>query len=376
MIPLFKPFMHQPAVNEAVCKVLSYREDGSLYCGEGPLVKEFERQFAALLGADPATVVAVNSCSSALALALQLCGVEHPGYWAEGDPFRWEVISTPMTCTATNEAIVNAGGRIVWADIDPHTGIIDPADVARKITPHTKAIMAVNWSGARPESTRLWEAAGHIPIIVDAAHGPFGQLYGTYTAFSFGPIKHLSAGDGGALVLPHSQAARARKLRWHGLSRDSSADFRCEQDIIEPGGKLHMNDINAAIGLANLPHAEWVVARHRLNAEYYHRALAGLPGVRLAPFDPGSSYWLLGLLLEDRDGFQEYMKAHGVAVSRAHRRNDVHPAYTFPNGPLPGVDFFDAHQTNVPCGWWINEQDRAHIAGLIHQWAYSARRAA
>lgn len=362
-IDLFRPFMAQPAVNEAVARVLSYDAEGRLFCGEGPLVKRFEAEFAALIGADPATVVAVNSCSSALALALQLADV------AGG-----EVISSPMTCTATNEAIVNAGARITWADIDPHSGLIDPADVARKVSSWTRAIMAVNWGGARPHEARLWEAAGNIPIIVDAAHGPFGQMYGTYTCFSFGPIKHLSAGDGGALVLPHDQAARARKLRWHGLDRESSADFRCAQTIEEPGHKWHLTDLNAAIGMANLPHAEWVVARHRLNAAYYDRALRGVPGVVTPPADPASAYWCYFLLVEDRDGFQAHMTAKGIATSPVHARNDRHPAYHFPNGPLPGVDHYAAHSVAIPCGWWVDDAAREKVAGAVIEFAYGRAR--
>lgn len=359
MIDLFRPYL-APGVTDAVAKVLSYDQNGRAYIGEGPLVKEFERQFAELVGADPATVVAVNSCSSALALALQLCGV------AGG-----EVISSCMTCTATNEAIVNAGARIVWADCDPRTGLIDPADVARKVSSWTRAIMAVNWAGALAPVLALLH--GDTPVILDAAHGPFVAPDADYTCFSFGPIKHLTCGDGGMLITQQGDAHRARLLRWHGLSRETTADFRCEQDILEPGHKFHMNDINAAIGLANLPHAEWVVARHRQNAEFYCRALQGLSGVTVQPFDPGSSYWLMGLIVDDRDAFQEYMKEHGVATSRAHRRNDVHPAYHFPSGPLPGVDFFDAHQTNIPCGWWIDEPTREHIAGLIVEWSAQRR---
>ncbi len=359
-IDLFRPFVHHSAA-EAVARVLSYDAEGRLFCGEGPLVKRFERQFAALIGADPATVVAVNSCSSALALALKLCGV------GPGD----EVISTPMTCSATTGAIVNTGARIVWGDCHPLTGNLDPVDVVRKVSSRTKAIMAVNWGGTPCEVARLWEAAGNIPIVVDAAHGPFGQLYGTYTCFSYGPIKSLSCGDGGAVVTQAGDANRARLLRWHGLSRESKADFRCEQDITETGFRWHMNDINAAIGLANLPHTEWVVARARLNAEFYHRALRGLPGITLAPFNHGSSYWLMGILVKERDALAAYLTEQGIGNSRAHRRNDDHPAFraVSTGWPLPGVDYFDTHQLNIPNGFWVTEEQRAHIAGHIADWA-------
>lgn len=366
MIDLFRPYMHHGAA-DAVARVLSYDAAGRLYCGEGPLVKQFERGFGALVGADPATVVAVNSCSSALALALQLAGIE------EGD----EVISTPMTCTATSEAIVNTGARIVWADVGPQTGLIDPADVERKRTYRTRAIVAVNWGGRRCDYDQLrtinhkeWRPIGRpLPVIEDAAHGPFVPPGGHYACYSFGPIKHLTCGDGGALITWRGDADRARKLRWHGLDRESTADFRCAQDILEPGHKWHMTDLNAAIGLANLPHVEWVVARHRQNAAYYDRALAGLPGVALPPADPGSSYWCYFLLVEDRADFQAWMASKGIATSPVHRRNDAQPAYHFPSGPLPGVDHYAARNVAIPVGWWLTEQEREYVANAVIAWA-------
>ena len=359
MIDLFRPYMSQFAAAK-VAEVLSYDADGRLYCGEGPRVKAFEARFAALIGGpSPIEAIAVNSCSSALALALELT---RDG----GD----EVISTPMTCTATSGAIVNAGARIVWADVDPRTGRIDPDDAARKITPRTRAIMAVNWGGHPCDYERIWRQSQGVPVIVDAAHGPFAMTYMAYTCFSFGPIKHLSCGDGGMLVSRNLDEARARRLRWHGLDRESGADFRCAQTIEEPGHKWHMNDINAAIGLANIGQVEWIVARHRANAAFYDRALAGAPGVTLPPANEQSSYWCYFLLVEDREGFMAHMKDRGIATSPVHARNDTHPAYHFPNGPLPGVDHYSARNVAIPVGWFISEQEREYIANCVIDWAY------
>jgi dTDP-4-amino-4,6-dideoxygalactose transaminase len=180
------------------------------------------------------------------------------------------------------------------------------------------------------------------------------------------------------LVTHRGDQDRARLLRWHGLSRRTKADFRCEQDITEVGGKHHMTDLNAAIGLANIDHAEWIVARHRLSAEWYCRVLRGCPGITVPPYGPGSSYWLMGLLVEDRDGFASYMTSHGVQVSRAHRRNDEHTAFRAVSWgwPLPGVEYFDAHQINIPAGWWVSEQDREYVAAVITDWAHGRREAA
>lgn len=370
-IDLFRPYMAHGAA-EAAGRVLSYDAQGRMYCGQGKLVDEFEAAFARLIDADPATVVTTNSCTSALGIALKLAGV------GEGD----QVIATPMTCTATSGAIVNAGARIVWADVNRKTGNIDPISVANKITRHTRAIVAVNWSGrvCQFEALRLAIADAslrEIPIIEDAAHGPFGGYQGgDYQCYSFGPIKHLSTVDGGALVTHRGDAERAQLLRWHGLSRKTKADFRCEQPIHEAGTKAHMNDFNAAVGLANIKDAAWVVSKHRENAAWYDRALAGVPGVTLPPADPTSAWWMYPLLVEHRDAFMAYLTERGIGVSRVHGRNDTHPAYTFPSGPLPGTDYYDSHVASLPVGWWVNEADRMRVADVVKEWAYERREVA
>jgi dTDP-4-amino-4,6-dideoxygalactose transaminase len=346
------------------------------YIGQGELCEQFEREFGRLVDAlDPPLLV--NSCTSAIDLACHLIGV------GPGD----EVVTSPITCTATNSPPALRGARLVWADVDPLTGNIDPLDVERKRTRATKAVIAVDWAGRCAVTRDLKLAAGGTYIIEDAAHallaesaqGPIAQWGGDYTCWSFQAIKHLSLVDGGALLPPASQIERTRLLRWYGLDRRSKADFRCEQDIREIGYKYQSNDVAAAIGLANLARAEWAVARSRLNAEWYTRALAGVPGVALAPFDPGASYWIFTILVDDRDAFSAHLKERGIATSQVHARNDKHSAFKAAGearGPLPGVDYFDAHQVAIPNGYWVGEREREQVASAIHDWAHGRREAA
>lgn len=369
MIPLFKVRM----ADEALAAVPAVLASG--YIGQGPQCTEFERQFGALVGA-PEPPLLLNSCTSAIDLALHLIGV------GPGD----EVISTPITCTATNSPPVTRGARIVWADVDPLTGNIDPADVNRKVTSKTKAIIAVNWAGRRCDYTGLIIASlvpggGRAAIIEDAAHGPFsGAPGGEYVCYSFQAIKHMTTGDGGALITPPEQHQRAKLLRWYGLDRESSADFRCAQDITEIGYKFQSNDIAAAIGLANLPGTLAAVKASQENARYYCHWLRDLPGIDIPPYDPGCSYWLMTLCVDDREDFAAYLGERGIATSQVHRRNDVHTAFKAAaesRGPLPGVDSFDARQVSIPNGWWVSAAQREYIAATIGQWAMGrARRAA
>lgn len=355
-IPLFKVRMAEGA-ERRVAGVLA-----SGYIGQGERCEEFERAFGELVGA-PEPPLLVNSCTSAIDLALHLCG---------GNAYRGEcVISTPITCTATNSPPALRGYDILWADVDPTTGNIDPASVAAILAKghNVRAILAVNWGG-RPFDPAI---LGHgLPVIEDAAHGPFGGNRGDYVCWSFQAIKHLTTGDGGALLAPWQEMERARLLRWYGLDRRSKADFRCAQDIQEIGYKYQSNDLAAAIGLANIQSAEWSVARSRQNAEWYTRALAGVPGVTLAPFDPAASYWIYTILVDDRASFSASLGRRGIATSQVHARNDKHSAFkgaSLTPVPLPGVDHFDAHQVAIPNGWWVGEEERQHIAAAIYAWA-------
>ena len=164
---------------------------------------------------------------------------------------------------------------------------------------------------------------------------------------------------------------RARLLRWYGLDRDSRADFRCAQNITEVGFKMHLNDVAASIGLANIGHAARLVARHRDNAEWYTRTLHGAPGISLPPSDAGASWWLYYLLADDRASLIDHLASRGVAASPVHRRNDTHPAFHFPNGPLPGVDHIAEHGVAIPVGWWVSDQDREKVAGAVLEWAHA-----
>jgi dTDP-4-amino-4,6-dideoxygalactose transaminase len=354
MIPLFKVHMNAEAP-ALVGQVLL-----SGYIGEGEKVKEFERALQEELGA-PSLPLAVNSCTSAITLALHMCGVG-PGK---------EVITTPITCTATNSPIVTLGGTPVFADVDPITGNIDPESVKKLITKNTAAIIAVDWVGRFCDYKSLQYAG--IPVIQDAAHGPFefdGRPTGDFICLSFQAIKHMTTGDGGALIFNTGSRnagfrKRARLLRWYGLDREDAADFRCAQNITEVGYKFHMNDINAAIGLANIGSLAENVNAHLVNAAYLHKHINN-KFVELAPFDPKAAYWVFPLLVRERKTFEEYLKARGIAASQVHARNDNHDA--FPDTYHGGVALFNARQINIPCGWWLGQIDLDYIVKVINDW--------
>ncbi|RJL20158.1 DegT/DnrJ/EryC1/StrS family aminotransferase [Bailinhaonella thermotolerans] len=370
MIPLLKVPMSDRAP-AAVAEVV-----GSGFVGQGPLVEEFEAALAAKL-ANP-RVVTVNSGTSGLHLALHLLAGDDDGPDGPG-----EVLTTPLTMEATNWAILANRLRIRWVDIDPATLNVDLDDLARKITPRTRAVMVVHFAGYPVDLDRLQtildEAEARVgvrPMVIeDAAHAwratyrgqPIGGTHGNITVFSFQAVKHLTCGDGGLMVLPSDQLhQRASLLRWFGIRRGADR-LRNPPDVPEWGFKFHLTDINAAIGLANLEYAEGVVARHRENAAFYDAALADVPGLELTEraADRESSFWIYPMKVEDREGFIKRMDAAGIMVSNVHERNDLHTCVREYRSALPGLDRIADRIVCVPVGWWVTDEQREFIADTI-----------
>jgi perosamine synthetase len=371
-IPLFKVFLPPR-------EALMPRLEQVLYSGqisEGEQVVEFERRFGAWLGlTTPGSgVLSFYSGTAALHGALALAGVQ------PGD----EVISTPMTAEPTNMAILHAGARIVWADVDPANGNLDAGSVASKITERTRAIMAVHYGGIPVDIDAMRAAAGPrgIPVIEDAAHA-LGARYGgqpigahsEFVMFSLQAIKHMTTVDGGMLVCnaaPDAGAdvgktlAEGRKFRWFGIDR---AAARTEVDVTSVGYKYHMNNVTAAIGLVQLDYVETVLAAHIANGRYFDQALQGVDGLQLCTWSAKAepSYWFYTVLVERREDFCRHLAAHGIASSQAHKRNDWHSVFAASRCELPGVDVFYGSMVHIPCGWWVGERERAHIVDVIRR---------
>ena len=367
-IPLFKVYMASD-VDSYILPVLK-----SGYIGEGSKVKEFESALGKFINSDK--ILAVNSCTSAIQMALRLAGVNVGDY----------VISTPMTCLATNEPILALGAIPIWADVHKVTGNIDARSVKdildADVPAHNiRAIVCVDWGGYPCDYTELCQLSIDygVPLVEDAAQG-FGSIYkedtignwADYTCFSFQAIKYITTGDGGAIAFRRKEdLERARLMRWYGLDRDKSIDMRCMQDPLEYGYKMHMNNISAAIGLANIKELSILLMKSHMNAKAYDKAFEHLPAITICPSDADktSTYWLYTIIVDDSKGFIAYMKAAGIECSKVHDRNDTKKIFSHcPKVDLPNTEYFDSRHVCLPVGWWLSRDDIKKIIDAVNSY--------
>ena len=371
--PLFKVHVDTKSALRNVGEVF---ESGFL--NEGVQVAEFERQLSRILDAE--RLLVMNSCTSALTVALKLAGV------GPGD----DVVSTPMTCIATNSPVDNLGGRVVWADINAETGSIDPDDVATKITSQTKAVMCVAWAGTPCDLDALRSVCrdAGIPLIQDAAHALCATYHGKsiihfadYTCYSFQAIKHLTCGDGGALVCADEASfQRAKKLKWFGYDREASKDAQgnwrgqlwdVDIDQGDLGFKYNMNNVAAAIGLSQLPHLGRLLNAHRRNAAIYDEIFQSVPTIEplRRPANCEPSFWVYTVLLKndaiDRNDALARLNTEGIAAGVVHVPNDVYSCFKANKAQLPAVRKFATRQISYPVGWWLNEDDIRYIGERV-----------
>ena len=360
MIPLFK--VHYPkGIGAEIEKVF---ESG--FITEGDKSDLFEKKFSDYVGNTNCSLV--NSCTSALTLAYHMSDVK------SGD----EVIATPMTCMATNEPLNVAGAKIVWADVDPTTGNIDPESVRKKLSSKTKAIVGVHWAGQPFDIDSINEIAkeNNLKVIEDAAHA-LGATYNNvqignhsdYVCFSFQAIKHLTTADGGAIFSKNSEDDdRLKKLRWFGLDR-KYVGSKWEQDIVESGYKFHMNNINATIGLEQMKYIDNIVSSHKKNGQYYDENIDNARVKKLRrPKNCESSHWIYSLLVDSVDDFKKHMTESGIGCDPVHVRNDKYTVFADYQSKLPGCDEFCSKMVNVPVGWWLSEDDRKYIVRKINEY--------
>jgi dTDP-4-amino-4,6-dideoxygalactose transaminase len=349
MVHLFNPYVPFSAI-EMVKDTLVSR-----WVGQGPKVDEFEKRFSEKF--NQKYCVSMNSGSSALETAYELVGIK------PGD----EVITTPLTCTATNIPLLRMGAKIVWADIRKDTLCIDREDILRKITPKTKAIVNVHLGGIESDIGEM-----PVPVISDAAQA-LGIFTGDYTCNSFQAIKHITTGDGGMLTVnDEKEYKQAKLMRWFGIDREAKArnDWQPYKkremtfDIEIVGYKRQMTDIAASMGIAGLERYDTVIFYRKNLFELYKRLLK-------YPVIDGrhNTYWLCTVLVHGRDKLAKRLLKNGIESNLVQVRND---AYKIFGGRkrLPVMDEVEDNYISLPLHMNVTEQDVVKICNIINERVY------
>jgi len=368
MIPLTRPDFGD-AEARAVADVLK-----SGWVVQGPKVAEFESLVAARLGA--AHGVATTSCTTALHLALIASAI------GPGD----EVICPSYSFIATANAVMHAGATPVFADIEPDTWNMDPADVARRVTSKTRAILAVHQVGLAADLDRLKAVApAGVPIIEDAACA-IGSLYkgrpvgssGNVACLSFHPRKTISLGEGGMVLTNDAAlAAHVRVLRSHGASV-SDLDRHQAQGLVyeeyrELGYNYRMTDIQAAIGVEQLARLDDLLARRRAVAGRYNTAFCKVAQIQ-TPVEPAyatHSYQSYAIRLRPgcRVGRDEVMRdliAAGISCRRGIPPIHLEPLYLGRGRvSLPVTEAVAAESIFLPMYASLPESDQARVIDTV-----------
>jgi perosamine synthetase len=324
----------------AVCAAL--RSD---WLTTGPRVPAFEHEFAAYVGAKHAVAVANGTAALHVMLAALDLG--------PGD----EVLVPAMTFAASANAVLYCRAKPVFVDVDPRTLLIDPQDAARKLSPRTKALLAVDYAG-QPCDYDTLAALCHgadIVLLADACHAlgarwngrPVGTLAHA-SSFSLHAVKHLTTGEGGVVATDDAAlAARMRRLRNHGIdsdhrSREAAGTWR--YGMQELGFNYRLSDIACALGSNQLLRATRRLQRRRELAGAYRRRLARLGGLRPLGLQPDASHawhlFVIELELErlsaDRDQIFAALRDEGIGVQVHYLPVHLHPYYQRELGFAPG----------------------------------------
>lgn len=344
----------------------------------GPKTKRFEQEFAEFIGAPAA--LAVSSATDAMLVSLAALGI------GAGD----EVITTPMTFCSTVHVIEHLGARPVLVDVETDTLNIDALPVERAITPRTRAIMPVHLSGHPCEMDALLDLAAknHLHVLEDAAHalparykGRMIGTLGTLTAFSFYATKNLTTAEGGMLTGAPDLIEKARLWSLHGMSRDAYRRYSAEgswyYEVVLPGFKCNMTDIQASLGLQQLKKLPRFQQRRREIVRRYNEAFSQFEELQIPVERPEVEHaWHLYVLrlnldrlLIDRAKFIEEMKALNIGTSVHFIPIHIHPYYRDKYGFKPD-DFPVAYReyqriVSLPLFPRMSDQDVADVIEAV-----------
>lgn len=369
------PQLLEPEIEEVVATLRSG------WIGTGPRVAAFEEAFQAYVGVPHA--VAVHSCTAALHLAMIASGIQ------AGD----EVIVPSMTFAASANVVIHAGGRPVLADVDRETMCLDLQDAARRITNRTTAIMPVHLAGrpcrmdeildvARRHDLRVIEDCAH--AVETLYHGSHVGTFGDLGAFSFYVTKNVVTGEGGMVTTTNPEwAARIKTLALHGMSADAWKRFSDEgfkqYEVVEPGFKYNMMDLQAALGLHQLERVDENLLRRQEIWHTYDDAFADLPVFLPAREEEGTRHarHLYTPLLDidrlgaGRDEVQQLLHRQNIGTGIHYRALHLHryyqEAFGYARGDFPHSEWISDRTISLPLSPKLTDEDVEDVIFAVRQ---------
>jgi len=368
------PMIEQPEIDEVVASIKSG------WLGTGPKVQKFEQMFREYKGSKFA--MALNSCTAALHLSMLTIGIKPKD----------EVIVPTMTFAATANVVIHAGGVPVFADCEKDTMNIDPEDVERKITKKTRAIIPVHFAGRSCNMDAIMGIAEKhgLKVIEDCAHaieteyhGKKSGTFGDLGCFSFYVTKNIVTGEGGMVITDNEKYADQIKiLALHGMSRDAWKRFSDEgykhYQVVQAGFKYNMMDIQAAIGIHQLPRVNKYWKRRQKIWDRYSKALKELPVFTPAPVEPNTrhAYHLYTLLLDienskiKRDQFLDEITKRNIGVGVHYVALHLHPyyqhTYGYKRGDFPNAEWISDRTVSIPLSAKLSDDDVEDVINAIY----------
>ncbi len=390
-LPFGSPLIEQPEIDEVVASLKSG------WLGTGPKVHKFEEMFREYKGIKYA--MALNSCTASLHLSMLAIGIK------PGD----EVFVPSLTFASTANAVIHAGGKPVLVDCEKDTMNISPEDIEKRITNKTKAIIPVHFAGRPCAMDSILDIAKrhNLKIIEDSAHaieaeylprgirdrssksipqggwkktGTFGEI----GCFSFYATKNIVTGEGGMAITDNEDYANKIKvLGLHGMSKDAWRRFSDEgykhYQVVYAGFKYNMMDIQAAIGIHQLPRIKKYWKRRKEIWEKYNDAFKGLPVFTPVPIPDyvKHSYHLYTLLLDidrlkiTRDEFLNEMTKRNIGVGVHYIALHLHPyyqeTYGYKRGDFPNAEWLSDRTVSIPLSPKLNDKDAGDVIEAVRE---------
>jgi len=357
----FLPYGRQHIDSKDIDAVAATLRSG--WITQGPKIAEFEASLCSYTGAKYAAAVANGT--AALHIAALAAGI------GKGD----EVITSPITFAASANCILYAGGRPVFADIHADTANIDSAQIEKKITRRTKAVIPVHFSGHPCEMDKISTIAGKHKLIVieDAAHalgseykgGKVGNCrYCDMATLSFHPVKHITTGEGGAVLTNNRELyEKLLMLRTHGITKDAAGftnagpyDGAWYHEMQALGFNYRITDFQCALGLSQLKKLAGFVAARRRLVKLYGKHLSGTPGLTLPVEKPyGKSAWHIYCVrvknAKTRKFVFDRLRENGIVAQVHYLPVYLHPYYRklgYKKGSCPNAEAFYGGEITLP----------------------------